>query len=57
MAIVMGYMPGKRLDEAWDTLDPHQKLTFDEELHSYMNQLRELKGDYIGAINWPDCIT
>jgi hypothetical protein len=47
----MDYKPGKRLDEAWDTLDSHQKLSIANELHSYMNQLRELKGDYIGAID------
>lgn len=51
VAIVMDYIPGKRLDEAWDTLDSHQKLSIANELHSYMNQLRELKGDYIGAID------
>ncbi|KAJ6112704.1 hypothetical protein N7512_008028 [Penicillium capsulatum] len=46
----MDYMPGKRLDEAWDTLDCHQKLSIADELHSYLKQLHELKGDYIGAI-------
>ncbi|KAJ5577142.1 hypothetical protein N7535_004068 [Penicillium sp. DV-2018c] len=40
-----------RLDEAWDTLDSNQKLSIADELHSYMNQLRGLKGDYIGAID------
>lgn len=49
--MVMDYIPGKRLDEAWDTLDSHQKLSIANELYSYMNQLRELKGDYIGAID------
>ena len=43
VAIVMDYVPGKRLDEAWETLDSHQKLSIANELHSYMNQLRELK--------------
>lgn len=51
VAIVMDYIPGKRLDEAWGTLDSYQKLSIANELHSYMNQLRELKGDYIGAID------
>ncbi|KGO72176.1 Aminoglycoside phosphotransferase [Penicillium italicum] len=50
VALVMDYMPGKRLDEVWDTLDSSQKLSIADELHSYMNQLRELKGDYIGAV-------
>lgn len=51
VAIVMDYMPGKRLDEAWDTLDSDQKHAIASELHSYINQLRDLKGDYIGAID------
>ncbi|KAJ5481848.1 hypothetical protein N7475_000660 [Penicillium sp. IBT 31633x] len=51
VAIVMDYMPGKRLDEAWDTLHSDQKLSIASELHSYINQLRDLKGDYIRAID------
>ncbi|KAJ5143212.1 uncharacterized protein N7515_001999 [Penicillium bovifimosum] len=51
VAIVMDYMPGKRLDEAWDTLDSDQKFSIASELHSYINQLRDLKGDYIGAVD------
>lgn len=45
------YIPGKRLDEAWDTSDSHQKLFIADELTSHMNQFRELEDDYcIGAI-------
>ena len=51
IAIVMDYMPGKRLDEVWKTLEFNQKLSIADELHSYMNQLRELKGDYIGGVS------
>ncbi|OQE17573.1 hypothetical protein PENSTE_c020G03124 [Penicillium steckii] len=51
VAIVMDYIPGKPLEEAWDNLDSHQKLSIANELHSYMKQLRDLKGDYIGAID------
>lgn len=51
VAIVMDYMPGKSLEEVWDTLDSNQKLSIADELHSYINQLRTLKGDYIGAID------
>lgn len=32
--IVMDYMPGKRLDEAWNTLDHEQKLSITGELRS-----------------------
>lgn len=34
-----------------DTLDSNQKLSIADELHSYISQLHELKGDYIGAID------
>lgn len=51
LEIVMDYMPGKRLDEAWNTLDLDQKLSIADELHSYLSQLRDLKGDYIGAVD------
>ncbi|KAF4201755.1 hypothetical protein CNMCM8927_001084 [Aspergillus lentulus] len=51
VSFVMDYMPGQRLDEAWDTLDSTQKLSIADELHSYINQLRSLKGEYIGAID------
>lgn len=51
MSITMNYMPGKRLDEAWDTLAYDQKLSIADELHSYVVQLRCLKGEYIGAID------
>jgi aminoglycoside phosphotransferase (APT) family kinase protein len=57
VAIVMDYMPGKRLDEAWDTLDSDQKLCIASELHSYINQLRDLKGDYIGAVDRGKVVT
>ncbi|KAJ6036805.1 Aminoglycoside phosphotransferase [Penicillium herquei] len=50
VAITMDYMPGKRLDEAWETLDPDHKLSISKELNSYIKQLRELKGDYIGTV-------
>jgi aminoglycoside phosphotransferase (APT) family kinase protein len=51
VSFVMDYMPGRRLDEAWPTLDSTQKLSIADELHSYINQLRNLRGTYIGAIN------
>lgn len=35
VALVMDYMPGKRLDKAWDNLDSSQKPSIADELHSY----------------------
>lgn len=45
----MDYMPGKRLDKAWLSMTDQQKVTLTHELHGYIQQLRNLKGDYIGA--------
>ncbi|KAJ5238448.1 Aminoglycoside phosphotransferase [Penicillium chermesinum] len=47
----MDYMSGKRLDEVWDILDSSPKVSIADELHSYINQLRDLKGEYIGAVD------
>ncbi|KKK15620.1 hypothetical protein ARAM_006875 [Aspergillus rambellii] len=43
----MDYTPGKQLDEAWDSPNPVQKLTVAKELHGYVSQLRNLKGETI----------
>ncbi|OQD71391.1 hypothetical protein PENPOL_c001G05003 [Penicillium polonicum] len=51
VGIVMDYMPGKPLDEVWDTLSPSQKQSIAEQLRGYISQLRNLKGNYIGAID------
>lgn len=49
VGIVMDYMPGKLLEDVWETLSPEQKKSISEQLHGYICQLRNLKGDYIGA--------
>lgn len=46
----MDHMPGTRLDHVCDTLNSDQKLAIADEVHSYYEQLRALKGDYIGAV-------
>ena len=51
MSIVMDYIPGERLDKAWDTLNTEQKISIADQLRGYMEQLRCLKGEYIGAID------
>ena len=50
-AIVMDYMPGKPLNQVWETLSHDQKCSIANQLHSYIAELRELKGSYIGAID------
>ncbi|OJD26514.1 hypothetical protein ACJ73_02109 [Blastomyces percursus] len=49
-AITMDYMPGKRLDEAWDSMDLDQKLFVSQQLNGYVSQMRNLKSNYIGAL-------
>ncbi|KAJ9316053.1 hypothetical protein DTO271D3_3629 [Paecilomyces variotii] len=50
-AITMDYMPGKRLDQAWDGMNSDQKLSVAQELRDYVSQIRAFKGDYIGGAN------
>ncbi|ODM23959.1 hypothetical protein SI65_01549 [Aspergillus cristatus] len=47
--ISMDYMPGTRLDKAWPSMTGQQKTTLAQELHDYIQQLRDLEADYIGA--------
>ncbi|CAG7944718.1 unnamed protein product [Penicillium nalgiovense] len=51
VGIVMDYMPGTQLDGIWDTLGPDQKQSIAEQLRGYISQLRNLKGNYIGAVD------
>ncbi|KAL4960121.1 uncharacterized protein BDV14DRAFT_205050 [Aspergillus stella-maris] len=46
----MNFMPGKRLQAAWETMDKAQKTSVAEQLRSYVEQIRALKGTYIGAL-------
>ncbi|RJE22144.1 Phosphotransferase enzyme family [Aspergillus sclerotialis] len=48
----MDYMTGRRLDEVWDTSRADQKFSIAEQLHHYISQLRDLKGDYIGGVDF-----
>ncbi|KAJ5093216.1 hypothetical protein N7456_009077 [Penicillium angulare] len=49
--LVMDYMPGKPLDQAWQSLTHDQKVSICNQLHFYIAQLRNLKGKYIGAVD------
>ncbi|KAJ5587983.1 uncharacterized protein N7459_003748 [Penicillium hispanicum] len=51
VGIVMDYMPGKSLEDVWDTLSPDQKQSITQQLRGYLCQLRNLKGEYIGAVD------
>lgn len=47
--IIMDYIPGTLLDEAWETLSSEQKDSIVEQLQGYFAQVRNLKGTYIGG--------
>ncbi|PYH93063.1 kinase-like protein [Aspergillus ellipticus CBS 707.79] len=49
LKIHMDYMPGTPLDRAWPSMTDTQKKSVAEDLRNYVDQLRALKGDYIGA--------
>ncbi|KAI9933695.1 hypothetical protein ASPWEDRAFT_167965 [Aspergillus wentii DTO 134E9] len=49
--IVMDFVPGKTLEDAWENMDSNQKACVTEELRGYMCELRQLKGSYIGALD------
>ncbi|EEH17957.2 hypothetical protein PABG_00520 [Paracoccidioides brasiliensis Pb03] len=50
-AIVMDYMPGTPLEEAWETLTHDQRISATRQIGSYISQLRRLKGSFIGGLN------
>jgi aminoglycoside phosphotransferase (APT) family kinase protein len=47
----MDHMPGKQLSKAWKGLNVEQKRSIAAQLRGYVDQLRNLKGDYIGAVD------
>ncbi|KAE8154390.1 kinase-like domain-containing protein [Aspergillus avenaceus] len=49
--IYMDYMPGKPLNKAWPEMTEDQKQSVASDLRNYVEQLRNLKGTYIGAAN------
>ncbi|PWY72948.1 hypothetical protein BO70DRAFT_113349 [Aspergillus heteromorphus CBS 117.55] len=49
LKIYMDYMPGKPLDKSWATMTESERKSVAEDLCNYINQLRKLKGGYIGG--------
>lgn len=50
-AIVMDYVDGCNLEECWPNMSHEGKRCIAEQMRSILQQLRGLKGDYIGAVN------
>ncbi|KAK2849614.1 hypothetical protein FQN49_005580 [Arthroderma sp. PD_2] len=53
--IVMEYIPGDVLRDVWDTLDPVKKEKIISQLRSFMEQIRAIKGSFIGSIDGSPC--
>lgn len=53
--IVMEYIPGDNLDQVWDTYDDAQKESVISQLRGYMDQLRRIKGTFIGSVDHSWC--
>ncbi|KAI1273332.1 kinase-like protein [Xylaria sp. FL0933] len=53
--IVMEFIEGVELEEAWDTYSATEKESVITQLRGYMKELRQLKGTFIGAVDGSWC--
>ncbi|KAK7963457.1 hypothetical protein PG988_010431 [Apiospora saccharicola] len=53
--IVMEYVAGTRLDHAWATFDTEAKASVMKQLRTYFDELRSIKGSFIGAVDGSAC--
>lgn len=53
--IVMEFVEGERLAEAWDNFDADQKQQVLEQLRNFMSQLRNMKENFIGSVDGTAC--
>lgn len=49
--VVMEYVEGMNLEKCWPQVSSEEKQRIAEQMHNIIQQLRGLKGDYIGAVN------
>jgi serine/threonine protein kinase len=55
VCILMEYVEGETLEKAWKTLDAPQKAGIIAQLRSYVDQLRAIRGAYIGCVDGTHC--
>jgi hypothetical protein len=55
VVLVMDYVEGKTLKEAWVDLNEAARESIISQLRKYMAELRTFKGDFIGCINGTAC--
>ena len=53
--IIMEYIDGKRLDEAWESYSQSEKENVCRQLKAYIEQLRACKGTGVGAVGGTHC--
>lgn len=53
--IVMSYEEGEEFEKYWDRVSETERDHVLEQLREYLNQMREIKGDYIGRLNNSPC--
>jgi hypothetical protein len=53
--IIMEFVEGIELEEAWDTYSAAEKESVIAQLRGYMEELRQFKGAFIGAIDGSAC--
>lgn len=55
VVIVMDFVEGQSLDEAWETYSNTERESVVDQLKDYMSQLRACKGQYIGCVDGTAC--
>ncbi|KAK6065384.1 hypothetical protein SCUP234_12587 [Seiridium cupressi] len=53
--IFMEYVDGDPLDQAWDTFNQDQKQHIIAQLRCYLDELRQIKGEFIGSVDGSVC--
>ncbi|GAP91708.1 putative phosphotransferase enzyme family protein [Rosellinia necatrix] len=53
--IMMEFIDGVELEEAWDNYSQEEKVSVIEQLRGYMEQLRKIKGTFIGPVDGSWC--
>lgn len=56
-SILMNYIEGRTLQNAWSSMIPSQKMSVAQELHGYIKQLRGLKHEHRGHFSYKDMYT
>lgn len=53
--ILMEYIDGRPLDQVWDTYSESQKEHILSQLKGYLDELRQIKGTFIGSVDGTCC--